>query len=101
MSRAYIKLPKLPPAPEPTKAKEVWLYEHHCVSTHFPTPAERAEARAKTAWSDDEEQELINLYNKGLTYLQIAYDMERTEGSVRHKIRLLVDEGRIKGRYKQ
>lgn len=98
---ARIKVKHLPDAPEPTKAKEVWLYEHHCVSTHFPTPAERAEARKKTAWSDDEEQELINLYNKGLTYLQIAYDMERTEGSVRHKIRLLVDEGRIKGRYKQ
>ena len=99
--QAKIKLKNLPSAPAPTKAREVWLYEHHCVSTHFPSPEERAEARKKAAWSDDEEQELITFYNKGLTYLQIAYDMERTEGSVRHKIRLLVDAGRLKGRYKQ
>lgn len=99
--KAQVKVKHLPDAPAPTKAKEVWLYEHHCVSTHFPTPTERAEARKKAAWSDDEEQELITLYNKGLTYLQIAYDMERSEGSVRHKIRLLVDEGRLEGRYKK
>lgn len=99
--QAKIKVNHLPDAPAPTKAKEVWLYEHHCVSTHFPTPEERAEARKKIAWSDEEEQELITLYNKGLTYLQIAYDMERTEGSVRHKIRLLVDAGRLKGRYQK
>lgn len=101
MSRAYIKLPKLPPAPEPTKAQLTDLYPRNCLATHFPTPEERAQAKHKAAWTDDEEQELINLYNKGRTTYQIAYEMCKTEGSVRHKVRTLIFEGRIEGRYKK
>lgn len=98
MSKAYIKLPKLPSAPEPTKGKEVHLYERHVVSTSFPTAAERAAAKQKSIWTEDDIAELEMLYRKGRTSLQIAMAMGRPEGSIRHKIRMLIYAGELKGR---
>jgi len=98
MSKAYIKLSKLPSAPEPTRGKEVQLYDRHVVSTHFPTPAERAAAKQKSVWTEDDIAELEMLYRKGRTSLQIARAMGRPEGAIRHRIRVLISEGELKGR---
>lgn len=102
MSKAYIKIPRLPSAPEPTRGREVYLYEPHHVSSYFPRRDQRDYPRTKkNEWTDDDENELRNLYRQGWTYLQIAQAMDRTESAVRYKIQKMTFAGQLEGRYKK
>lgn len=95
MSKAYIKVQRLPDAPPPTKPFSLPDYHRRGIASSFTEEFKAKERMQKVHWTEESESELIMLYKRGLTYTEIAEAMEMPEGVIRHHIRVLQSSGAI------
>ena len=103
----------LPCAPfPPTKAvykkpvlynnsKHMRVVELPCQYNPRPAPLpkkKKPEIRKSEAWTEEKEQLLIDMYNRGETYEAISKAVGRVKSNVHHKIKLLISRGDLKER---
>ena len=66
-----------------------------------PKKKKRIDKRKLTMWTDEMEEQLIDLHHKGLTFAQIAKEIGVSKGAISSKVRSLVEAGVLKPRMQE
>ena len=66
-----------------------------------PKKKKRIDKRKLTMWTDEMEEQLIDLHHKGLTFAQIAKEIGVSKGAISSKVRSLVEAEVLKPRMQE
>lgn len=75
--------------------------EYGAKLTPEPKKKKRIDKRKLTMWTDEMEEQLIDLHHKGLTFAQIAKEIGVSKGAISSKVRSLVEAEVLKPRMQE